>query len=230
MDSIETRLKMPLWKSLFILIGFPVISTLLSLILLNRNLFQRFGFFEIFWLIITVWYITQFLLLKRIINSEGYSFKDIGYSLNLKKTTWLIIGFFVLSFVIVAFVELALGNAKIDAGKLSDFSNLTPKTTLQRIIFVFMAFTAGVTEEFVYRGFSIRVLQGYKLNKWLTIFVAAIPFVFQHGLKSINQFWWFFIMGIILGVIFVIFKKLHFSIIIHWLIILSALLAILQAI
>lgn len=56
------------------------------------------------------------------------------------------------------------------------------------------------------------------------------PFIFQHGLKSIDQFWWFLTWGLVFGILFVLLKKLTLIIIIHWLVILSAMLAILQVV
>jgi hypothetical protein len=87
---------------------------------------------------------------------------------------------------------------------------------------------AGLAEEIVYRGFAIKALVSNKINKWLAVLIASIPFIFQHGLKSIDQFWWFLITGIIFGIIYVFRKNLYLNIIIHWLVILSAMLGIFQ--
>jgi membrane protease YdiL (CAAX protease family) len=93
-----------------------------------------------------------------------------------------------------------------------------------------MGLTAGLAEEIVYRGFAIKALISNKINKWLAVFMATIPFIFQHGLKSIDQFWWFLTWGIVFGILFLWFKKLTFNIIVHWLVILTAMIAILQVI
>ena len=93
-----------------------------------------------------------------------------------------------------------------------------------------MALTAGLAEEIVYRGFAIKALTSNKINKWVAVFIATVPFIFQHGLKSIDQFWWFLTWGVVFGVLFVLLKKLTFNIIIHWLVILSAMIAVMQVI
>lgn len=132
-------------------------------------------------------------------------------------------------YLVLAF---ALAGAGLDAEKLkglSDLSNLTPRTTAQRVVFIFMGLAAGLCEEFVYRGFAITGLQSRGINRWIAVALAAIPFVFQHGLKSLDQFWWFFGWGIVLGVVFLFTRRLYANIIVHWLVILAALLAILQA-
>ena len=125
---------------------------------------------------------------------------------------------------------MALANGVVDVEKLQSLSSLTPKTTVSRVIFIFMALVAGLSEEIVYRGFAIRALESHKINKWVAVVLASIPFIFQHGLKSIDQFWWFLTTGIIFGVLFLARKNLTLNIIIiiHWLVILSAMVAVLQ--
>lgn len=68
------------------------------------------------------------------------------------------------------------------------------------------------------------------MNRWLAVLLAAIPFVFQHGLKPVDQFWWFFGSGLVLGALFVLSRRLIPGIIIHSIIILSAMFGIFTAI
>ena len=91
-----------------------------------------------------------------------------------------------------------------------------------------MGLAAGLCEELVYRGFAISSLKSRGMNHWLAALLAAFPFVFQHGLKSIDQFPWFFIWALVFGAIFIITRRLYINILVHWLVILSAVLAILQ--
>jgi membrane protease YdiL (CAAX protease family) len=162
--------------------------------------------------------------------ASGWSWSDIGFTLSKRQTIFYISGFLLTAFGLLIFIELALANSVVDSEKLQSLSGLTPRTTTSRLIFIFMAFAAGLSEEIVYRGFAIRALESHNINKWLAVVIASIPFVFQHGLKSIDQFWWFLTTGIIFGVIFVVLKKLTVNIVIHWLVILSAMTAILQAV
>jgi uncharacterized protein len=92
-----------------------------------------------------------------------------------------------------------------------------------------MAFAAGLSEEITYRGFAIRALEALRIHRWLVVPIAAIPFVFQHGFKSLDQFWWFLGWGLVLGALFVVTRRLLPGIIIHWLIILTAMLGIFAA-
>lgn len=230
MENIETSKPIASNKIIAVLIGFPIIATLISLLLLNRHLITDFGldFFNTFWIIIIGWYLLQILIISKILKSSGWQWSGIGLTFNRKKTIYLIMGYLIFAFGLLAFIEIALSNSIIDTEKLKALSSLTPKKTTSRVIFIFMGLVAGLAEEIVYRGFAIKALVSNKINKWLAVFIASIPFIFQHGLKSIDQFWWFLITGIIFGIIYVFRKKLYLNIIIHWLVILSALLGIFQ--
>ncbi len=230
MQNTENFRAIPLSKTLAVLLGFPIIATLISLLLLNRPLITNLGldFFNTFWIIITAWYLIQIYIVSKILHSAGWEWADIGFSFSKKKTFFFIGGYLLFAFGLLAFIELALANSTVDVEKLNSIASLTPKTTLARIIFIIMGLTAGLAEEIVYRGFAIKALVSNKINQWLAVFTATIPFIFQHGLKSIDQFWWFLTWGIVFGVLFLLLKKLTFNIIIHWLVILSAMIAILQ--
>ncbi|MEQ8880408.1 MAG: CPBP family intramembrane glutamic endopeptidase [Cyclobacteriaceae bacterium] len=230
------QIKIPLSRVLTILIGFPAISYLLSLLLLRREWFDSLGldFFTLFWMLIGLWYLIQIGITIRVLKASHLDISAIGYRFNFQRTAWLITGYLIIAFALFGFIEFALASANVteeEINSLSDLSNITPKTTTNRIIFIVVGLVAGISEEFVYRGFAIQSLEGYNINKWIAVIISAIPFVFQHGLKSIDQFWWFFIWGLVLGIIFILTKrKLYINIIIHWLIILSGMLAILQLI
>jgi membrane protease YdiL (CAAX protease family) len=224
---------MPSSKIIVVLIGFPIISTLFSLLLLNRGVFSWTGldFFTAFWLVITFWYVVQIAILAKILKSSGWCWSDIGYSFNRRRTAYFVAGYMLFAVALLGFVEFSLANVGTDPEKLkslSDLANLTPKSLTQRLVFIFMGLAAGLCEELVYRGFAIRAMKGRGMNQWLASLVAAIPFVFQHGLKSLDHFWWFFIWAVVFGAIFITSKRLYINIILHWLVILSAVFAILQ--
>ena len=225
---------MPWPRLLAVLVGFPVVSTLVSLLLLRRDWAAALGvdFFTAFWGLIAVWYAVQILLLGRVLRGAGWEWRDIGFGLDRRRTLWMVGGYLVVACALVAFIELALREAGLSTDKLaglSDLANLTPKTTSQRVAYVVMGLLAGLCEELVYRGFAIRGLASRGIPPWLAIPLAAIPFVFQHGLKSIEQAWWFGGWAIVFGILFVLLRKLYVNIAIHWLVILAALPAILQA-
>ena len=215
-----------------VLIGFPITATLISLLLLNRPLITDLGldFFNTFWIIIIGWYLLQIFIISKILSVNSWEWSDIGYQHSRKKTIYFVGGYLLFAISLLAFIEMALANSVVDPEKLNALSSLTPKTTTARIIFIIMGLVAGLAEEIVYRGFAIKALESNKINKWLAVIIATIPFIFQHGLKSIDQFWWFASTGIAFGILFLKLKSLTVNIIIHWLVILSAMLAILGVI
>mgnify|MGYP005842070405 FL=1 len=230
--SVPTTITpIPVPKIIAVLAGFPIIATLISLLLINRTLITNWGldFFNTFWSIIIIWYVVQIFIVSKVIKSSGWRWSDIGFTSSKRTTIYLISVFLILAFGLLLFIEMALTNSIVDSEKLQSLSGLTPKTTTSRIIFIFMALAAGISEEIVYRGFAIRALKSHNINKWFAVILASIPFIFQHGLKSIDQFWWFFSTGIFFGVLFIARKNLTLNIIIHWLVILSAMVAVLQA-
>lgn len=234
MQKEETGPKMPLSKTLGVLIGFPAMATLISLLLLNRTLITAWGldFSNTFRVIVTGWYIIQIYLIYKILRSEGWSWADIGYLLNTKNTLYFCLGYLVFAFGLLFFIEYQLDHASIDPERLKAVVSLSPKDTTARVIFIFMGLVAGLAEELVYRGFAIRALISNSVNRWLAVFLAAIPFFFQHGIKAYQLTWgtWYLVWGLVFGILFLWLKKLNLNIIIHWLIILSAMPAVLQAI
>jgi len=225
--------KMPLSKILVVLTGFPAIATLISLLLINRTLITGSGldFSDTFQVIVTGWYIIQIYLIYKILRSEGWSWAEIGYPFTFKKTLYFCLGYLVFAFGLLFFIEYQLAHAATDPEKLKAVVSLSPKDTTARVIFIFMGLVGGLAEELVYRGFAIRALISNGINKWLAVTLAAIPFFFQHGIKAHQLTWgtWYFVWGIVFGILFLLLRNLNLNIIIHWLIILSAMPAVLQA-
>lgn len=223
---------LPLWKVAVVLLGFPIFHYFYSLALLHRELFTfwRLDFFLTFWLGSVVIYLVKIFIVLRLIAGSGWTPADIGYKLSRKGTGILAGSYFTGALLLVLLLELALGQVDLDPDRLATMRGLYPDTTIKRLVFVLLAFATGLSEEIVYRGFAIRALESFRINRWIAVFLAAIPFVFQHGIKSLDQFWWFFGNGIVFGIIFITTKRLLPGIILHWLIILSALLGVFTAV
>lgn len=226
--------RMPLSKILAVLLGFPVGSTLISLLLLDRSIFAWSGleFFTALWALIVCWYLAQIAILSRVLKAAGWRWADIGYAFDRRKTAYLIGGYLVFALALLGFIELAVAQSGTDPAKLaalSDLADLTPTNSAARVVFVCMALVAALSEELVYRGFAITALKSRGVNPWLANLFASIPFVLQHGLKAMDQFWWFFVWAIVFGGIFIVTKRLYLNIVVHWLLILSAMTAVLSA-
>lgn len=223
---------MPATKIAFVLVGFPLVSTLVSLLLVDRSLaLPGLDFFTTFWGLVTGWYVLQIVVLGWVLNGAGWHWRDIGYAWDRRRTLAMIGGYLAVAFALLGLVELVLAQAEPTPAQLqalSDLADLTPKTTAQRVVFIAMGLVAALCEELVYRGFAIRALASRGLHPWLAVPLAGLPFVFQHGLKSVAQFGWFYGWALVFGVLFLATRKLHANIVVHWLVILAALPAVLS--
>lgn len=222
---------MPGWKIAAVLVGFPAIFFVYSQALLHRDTFSLEGvdFFLTFWVGAALIYLAKIYTVARVLSTSGWTFSDIGYALSARQTAILVAAYLAFALALFAFVEVSLTQVALDSEKLAKLPGLFPDTTAKRAVFIVMALVAGLGEEITYRGFAIRALESHGVNRWLAVLLAAVPFVFQHGLKSLDQFWWFFGNGLLFGAIFVLTRRLVPGTILHWAIILTAMLGIFSA-
>jgi membrane protease YdiL (CAAX protease family) len=57
---------------------------------------------------------------------------------------------------------------------------LLPRSIAEKWFFLFMALTAGVCEETIFRGLGITQLKG-KVGTWLAVLITTVAFVMMHG-------------------------------------------------
>jgi uncharacterized protein len=229
----SARPPMPIWAMVVVLFGFPAFFYLWSLALLYREAFTigDIDFFVTYWAATGLIYAAKIALVFWLIKKVGWSLADIGLGgFDDRRIKRVVITYVVAALAVFLATEYAVTQVSFDEQKLAALPGLYAETTQKRLLLLFMAFFAGISEEVTYRGFAISGLVSRGLNRWLAIVMAAIPFVFQHGLKSLDQFWWFFINGLIIGAIYVLSRKLWPGIIIHWLLIWSALLGVFSAV
>ena len=67
--------------------------------------------------------------------------------------------------------------------------------------FVALAVTAGLCEEFLYRGFAIAVFSRAGLSAWLVVFVTAVLFGLAHLYQGRGGLFGTMILGIVFGAI-----------------------------
>lgn len=221
------------WSSLAaVLIGFPALFFVWSQALLHRDAFTfgEIDFFVTFWLGTSLIYALKIAVVLWIVRRTGWTPADLGLrGVDARSVgRWTAIYVLLAAITFVA-VEWAVANSTFDAAKVAALPGLYPETSAKRIMLLVMAFFAGISEELTYRAFAISGLVSRGINRWVAILFAAIPFVFQHGLKSLDQFWWFFINGLVFGVIYVLSRRLMPGIVLHWLIIWTALFGIFSA-
>ncbi len=214
-----------------ILIGFPVFFYGWAQMLLHRNVFSIPGvdFFVTFWLATSAVYAAKIAVVRSVLVRHGWSLSDVGLP---PASEWRNLTLWYVAAAVAAFIalEMIMASVTLDPDKLRDLPGLYPETTGKRAALLVLAFFTGISEELTYRGFAISALVRQGINRWAAIVLAAVPFVFQHGLKIFDQFWWFLGNGLVFGLIFILTKRLMPGILLHWAIIWFALLGPLAAI
>ena len=222
-----------LWKTLAIIIGFPILYILFCKTYIADELFKNknLDYYIPFWGgIVALHWASVFAVIK-FLKSESKTFADIGYKLSRKGTLILVGSYALVALLVFIVVEVLLRNAELDSSQFGNISGLIPKTTSHRIFFILLVFSTGFCEEIVYRGFAITQLKKVGLNKWLALIIAAFLFIGIHGINAyFHNFLFYFAGGVVFGLTFILSKRLLFSILIHLAINLSAMMAILQLI
>lgn len=220
---------------LIVLVGFPLVYILYSLSPWSTDFFVNGNnsLFIIFWSIILILHWASFFLVMTFLRQENKTLKDIGFRLNRKRTIIMILSYLVIALLVFGYTEWSLKFISLDEEKLLRLSNFYPKTTDQRLLFIFTVFTAGFCEEVIYRGYAITKLVEKGVNKWFAIIPAAVSFTLIHGVSSIfstSHFFSYFGFGLLFGLFFVASKRLLPNMIIHFLFNLSAMLAVFQCV
>lgn len=230
---MEQTSEISVWKTLAIIIGFPILSMLFSETAFAKVLFvtNDLSYYMPFWgSIILLNWISVFAVFQ-LLKKEGKTLADIGYKLSRKNTLRFIVYYALAAILLLIGVEVILINFELDTTQLGSLSGLIPKTTTHRIFFILIVFSTGFCQEVVYRGFAITQLQKMGLNKWIALIVSALLFIGIHGVNSYSKsFLFYFGGGIMFGLVFLFSKRLLPSILIHLAINLSAMMAILQLI
>jgi hypothetical protein len=85
-------------------------------------------------------------------------------------------------------------------------------------LLVFTVFTAGVTEEFIFRGYMIPRLSLRFTNKHLPVIISALLFSFMHlGYKSVAELIFTFLFGLIFGYHYQKYRNIQVLVIVHFL-------------
>ncbi|MBA3314343.1 MAG: CPBP family intramembrane metalloprotease [Planctomycetota bacterium] len=91
---------------------------------------------------------------------------------------------------------------------LEPWAILYPVTLGQKIAWIGISLTAGFCEEFVYRGFAIRALQGRGFRTWQAVALASVSFTLLHGIAGVILFPVYFAFGLLFAGLFLWTKRL----------------------
>jgi membrane protease YdiL (CAAX protease family) len=90
---------------------------------------------------------------------------------------------------------------------LYQFIEVGPASSIERVIFIIASVIAGICEEIIFRGYAITRLGKLLKSNWLVLIISTVCHVFLHGVPdSIEQFFSYFVLGIIFGGAFILMK------------------------
>lgn len=153
--------------------------------------------------------------LRNLIGGRWQRFEDFLLDIALGVGGWLS------CYVVAIAIAFSIGvtkniNAVRNARKAVEF--LYPQTTPEIIAAVFLAITAGICEETIFRGYFQRQVGVWSKNAWVGILAAALLFGGAHGYQT----WWQMVLicfiGLVLGVLAHLRKSIRPSMLSHTLI------------
>jgi CAAX protease family protein len=85
---------------------------------------------------------------------------------------------------------------------------ILPQAKSELAAFMALAVTAGICEEFLYRGFAIAAFTRLGLPAWLVVLITACLFGLAHVYQGSSGFFGTMILGVIFGVLRIVFTSL----------------------
>jgi uncharacterized protein len=135
------------------------------------------------------------------------------------------VGFFVASVVILYLLSIACSIVS-SAPKL--FGAHDNNAVLKRIAFIFMnrpwlmvftAFTAGVTEELIFRVYILTRLSSLIKNQYIPVIITSLTFMLLHySYKSWREYIFVFLIGMVFGIYYQKYRNIKALIVVHFMI------------
>lgn len=118
---------------------------------------------------------------------------------------------------LIAPVIIVRRNAQAAEKQLEKIRFLLPTTTAQRWLFVLVCVTAGVAEEWIYRGFLLHYLVGVLpgANGWWIVVIAAAMFGIAHAYQGKTGTVLTGVLGFIFSVLYIRMGSLLLPMILH---------------
>ena len=141
--------------------------------------------------------------------AHGFRWAEMGLA---KPSSLLIVGGLIGSGALAGLQWMNLrrmGRAGARAQNLRALAEkILPHTRVELLSFLGLAVTAGICEEFLYRGFAFAVFTRSGLPAWAVIFVTAALFGFAHLYQGRGGLFGTMILGILFGAIRIAYTSL----------------------
>ena len=157
------------------------------------------------WNILALWSLTAGCLWT--IHLNYLTFSDLGEQSGNAFRTLVVCG------IVAAIVFLLMGAQKVQKKKatpeqlenaLKGVQRLLPKTSTERGVWVLVSISAGLCEEFLYRGWLLSLFSAALGSVWLGLLVSSILFGLAHVYQGPKAIPGTGIFGIILGILFIV--------------------------
>ena len=76
---------------------------------------------------------------------------------------------------------------------------ILPQSPVELLPYFALAITAGICEEFLYRGFTMAALSNTGLQVWLVVFLSSVLFGLAHSYQGRGGIIMTFVVGLVLG-------------------------------
>jgi membrane protease YdiL (CAAX protease family) len=209
-------------QALVALLGFPALYWLNGLMPWSRGLFARsdrhwrrpfyFSILALHWgtaIVAFAW-----------IQYTGVTLESLGV-----QQIQLLVGLALLALLGLAAAHFAYqppvtgsgGDGKTELPTYKKIHNLlAPETKRERLEFVFVSLSAGLCEEFLYRGFGILALQSLGAPYWLALLLPALSFALLHGRAALSTMGLYWVLkGVFYGWLYLWSGNLMVVIVLH---------------
>jgi membrane protease YdiL (CAAX protease family) len=174
-----------------------------------------------FWLPVVVLHWASVAVCVAVLRRLGIGLSDLG--LPDRRRAIRAIALLAVVGLFFVLIRSALGPVTIFGGT-PFFGNGSPADGPQRLAWVVVALTAGVCEEFVYRGVALAVLLRRGFSPVPAVALAAIPFALMHGPAGIFLFPFVGTLAVLMSIVYLRTRRLAPGMILHALLDLSVIL------
>jgi membrane protease YdiL (CAAX protease family) len=157
------------------------------------------------WNILALWTLTAACLWT--IHLNYLTISDLGEQAGNAFRTLVVCG------IVAAIVFLLMGAQKVQKKKatpeqigkaLENVRRLIPKTPTERGVWVLVSISAGVCEEFLYRGWLLSLFGAALGSVWLGLLISSILFGFAHAYQGRKAILGTGVGGVIFGIVFIV--------------------------
>ena len=191
------------WVFTFVLVVvFPVVDYLLYF-----RLNSKLGLYA--WNILAEWSLVAWCIW--IIRRNGLTLADLAEGWGSPLRLLAVSGVLVVIVVVVGIVsksQAKKANPEQLRKATSAISRLLPLTSTERKVWVPLSFTAGVCEEFLFRGWLLQLIGAVFGSVWIGLVLSSIVFGFAHSYQGRKGIIGTGILGVVFGGIFVLSRSL----------------------